>query len=87
MKKIYFNFKEKIFNTKFNKKIIRNYFTVFIYVFIIFSSMLPNKSNATSIHELNTIIPGINKVYNNNEKNSEEKKYTFKLLEIIQNIL
>lgn len=87
MKNVYLGLKEKLFNSKMNKKLIRNYFTISIYVFIIFSSMLPNKNNTSSLHELNTIIPGINKVYSDNDKHLDEKKYSFKLFEILQNIL
>lgn len=71
----------------FNKKVIRNHFTIFIYVFIIFSSMLPNKNNTVNLHELNTIIPGINKIYTEENTNDNNVQYSFKLLEIIQNIL
>jgi len=35
-----------------NKKILRKYFTISIYVFIIFSSMLPNRDNTSNINEL-----------------------------------
>lgn len=71
-------------------KKIKNCITVYLYVFIIFASMLPTKENITKISELKTILPGIEKIYNNDSsiKEDEEKKiYSFKLLEIIQNIL
>lgn len=73
------------YNNKFIKKIIRNYLTTFIYVFIIFSSMLPNQNNYTNLKELNTIIPGIDKTFSNDETVTIPK-YSLKILEILQNI-
>ncbi len=71
-----------------NKKILRKYFTISIYVFIIFSSMLPNRDNTSNINELNSIIPGINKLYNKDyDKESKNPRYSFKLFEILQNII
>ena len=68
-----------------NKKILRKYFTISIYVFIIFSSMLPNRDNTSNINELNSIIPGINKLYNKDyDKESKNPRYLF---EILQNII
>ncbi len=77
--------KEKFCKTLNNKFIKKNIF-VYIYVFIIFSSMLPNKDNINNISKLNTIIPGINRLSNDDEKNNNELKYSFKLFEIFQNI-
>ena len=77
--------KEKFCKTLNNKFIKKNIF-VYIYVFIIFSSMLPNKDNINNISKLNTIIPGINRLSNDDKKNNEEVKYSFKLFEIFQNI-
>lgn len=71
-----------------NKKVLKKYFTISIYVFIIFSSMLPNRNNTSNIHELNSIIPGINKTYNKNyDTESQNTTYSFKLFEILQNII
>lgn len=71
-----------------NSKYIKKYFTISIYVFIIFSSMLPNKNNTLNLKELNTIIPGINKTYNKEYYNeSKNTTYSFKLFEILQNII
>lgn len=77
--------KEKFCKALNNKFIKKNIF-VYIYVFIIFSSMLPNKDNINNISKLNTIIPGINRLSNDDKKNNEEVKYSFKLFEIFQNI-
>lgn len=77
--------KEKFCKALNNKFIKKNIF-VYIYVFIIFSSMLPNKDNINNISKLNTIIPGINRLSNDDEKNNNELKYSFKLFEIFQNI-
>ena len=77
--------KEKFCKTLNNKFIKKNIF-VYIYVFIIFSSMVPNKDNINNISKLNTIIPGINRLSNDDEKNNNELKYSFKLFEIFQNI-
>ena len=77
--------KEKFRETLNNKFIKKNIF-VYIYVFIIFSSMLPNKDNINNISKLNTIIPGINRLSNDDKKNNNELKYSFKLFEIFQNI-
>ncbi len=77
--------KEKFCKTLNNKFIKKNIF-VYIYVFIIFSSMLPNKDNINNISKLNTIIPGINRLSNDDKKNNNELKYSFKLFEIFQNI-
>ncbi|MBO5476783.1 MAG: hypothetical protein J6A15_03395 [Clostridia bacterium] len=69
-------------------KRIKNCFMVYLYVFIIFTSMLPNRENMTKVSELKTIFPGIDKIYDK-EKNEEESqiKYSFKLFEILQNII
>ena len=73
-------------------KKFKNCMTVYLYVFIIFTSMLPTKENIAKISELKTILPGIEKIYNTDESNNmnnNDKKiiYSFKLLEIIQNII
>ena len=68
-------------------KRIKNHFMVYLYVFIIFTSMLPTKENITKVSELKTIISGINKLYDKEQKNEEiEIEYSFKLFEIIKNI-
>ena len=68
-------------------KRMKNYFMVYLYVFIIFTSMLPNKENITKVSELKTIVPGIDKLYDKEHKNEEiEIEYSFKLFEIIKNI-
>ena len=77
--------KEKFCKTLNNKFIKKNIF-FFIFLFIIFSSMLPNKDNINNISKLNTIIPGINRLSNDDKKNNNELKYSFKLFEIFQNI-
>ena len=63
--------------------------TIYLYIFIIFTSMLPTKENIINISELRTIIPGIENIYDNNnlsKENNNEKKYSIKLLEILKNI-
>ena len=77
--------KEKFCKTLNNKFIKKNIF-VYIYVFIIFYSKIPNKDNINNISKLNTIIPGINRLSNDDKKNNNELKYSFKLFEIFQNI-
>lgn len=77
--------KEKFRETLNNKLIKKNIF-VYIYIFIIFSSMLPNKENINNLSNLNTIIPGINNLNHNDKSNNENIKYSFKLFEILQNI-
>lgn len=81
------NLINKKVHLKFYNNIIKKYFSIFIYVFIIFSTMLPNKNNTSNLHELNSIIPGINKLYTNNLEQNINKEYSFKLFEILQNIL
>lgn len=68
-------------------KRIKNYFTIYLYVFVIFTSMLPTKENMTKVSELKSVFPGIDKIYDK-EKNEEdfEIKYSFKLFEILENI-
>ncbi len=69
-------------------KNLKKHLTIYLYVFIIFTSMIPSKENITKISELKTIIPGIENLYKNNNNNKdEEKEYSFKLLEFIQNII
>ncbi len=68
-----------------NKSIINTFFTISLYLFVIVSSMMPNKYNMKELKQLNTIIPGFNTV--SYEDNNQEKKYSFKILEIINNFL
>ena len=56
------NNKKKIFIEKINFYLIKKHLIVYIYVFIIFSSMLPNKDNIQNLTNLNTIVPGINNI-------------------------
>lgn len=68
-------------------KRMKKYFTVYLYVFIIFTSMLPNKENTTKISELKTVFPNIDKIYNIDKNNENPKiEYSFKLFEILENI-
>ncbi len=64
---------------------LKKQFFILFYIFIIFNSMLPNNNNYQSLRYLNTIIPGIDKNYNNSNENTK-KEYSFKLFEIIQDI-
>ena len=68
-----------------NKNIINTFFTISLYLFVIVSSMMPNKYNMKELKQLNTIIPGFNTV--SCEDTKQEKKYSFKILEIINNFL
>ena len=68
-----------------NKNIINTFFTISLYLFVIVSSMMPNKYNMKELKQLNTIIPGFNTV--SCKDNNQEKKYSFKILEIINNFL
>lgn len=70
-------------------KNFKKYITIYLYAFIIFTSMLPTKENMINLKELKTIIPGIQTLYNEetNVKNIEQNnKYSFKILEIFKNI-
>lgn len=69
-------------------KNFKKYITIYLYVFIIFTSMLPTKENMINLKELKTIIPGIQTLYNEetNVKNKEQNnEYSFKILEILKN--
>lgn len=70
-------------------KNFKKYITIYLYVFIIFTSMLPTKENMVNLKELKTIIPGIQTLYNeknNTENNEQNNEYSFKILEILKNI-
>lgn len=79
----------KILKKNINKKIINNYFTILLYMFIIFSSMIPSKETSQNLHNLDAIIPGIHTLYSENseKENDEDKEYSIKIIEIIQNFL
>lgn len=69
-------------------KNFKKYITIYLYAFIIFTSMLPTKENMINLKELKTIIPGIQTLYNEetNVKNKEQNnEYSFKILEILKN--
>ena len=67
-------------------KRIKKYITIYLYVFIIFTSTLPNKQNIVKLSCFKNILPGIENLYKTQEENSE-KEYSFKFLELIQKIL
>lgn len=70
-------------------KNFKKYITIYLYVFIIFTSMLPTKENMINLKELKTIIPGIQTLYNdedNSKNNNQNNEYSFKILEIFKNI-
>lgn len=68
-------------------KRIRKYLTIYLYIFIIFTSTLPNKENITKISEFKTVFPGIDKIYSKDSKKEENQiEYSFKLFEILENI-
>ena len=46
--------------------------------------MYPSKKDYSNISNLNTIIPGINKIYNLNNKDTLNTKYSFKTFELIK---
>ena len=70
-------------------KNLKKYITIYLYVFIIFTSMLPTKENMINLKELKTIIPGIQTLYNDEDdskNNNQNNEYSFKILEIFKNI-
>ena len=67
-------------------KRIKKYITIYLYVFIIFTSTLPNKPNIVKLSCFKNILPGIENLYKTQEENLE-KEYSFKFLEFIQKIL
>lgn len=70
-------------------KNLKKYITIYLYVFIIFTSILPTKENMINLKELKTIIPGIQTLYNdedNSKNNNQNNEYSFKILEIFKNI-
>ena len=66
---------------KFKKSMI-----IYLYVFIIFTSTLPTKGNFTNLSSLKNILPGIEDIQTSKKENDTEKKYSFKFIEILQNI-
>ena len=70
-------------------KNFKKYITIYLYAFIIFTSILPTKENMINLKELKTIIPGIQTLYNdedNSKNNNQNNEYSFKILEIFKNI-
>lgn len=70
-------------------KNLKKYITIYLYVFIIFTSILPTKENMINLKELKTIIPGIQTLYNDEDdskNNNQNNEYSFKILEIFKNI-
>ncbi len=68
----------------FNKRRIKEKAICIIYCLVIFVSMYPSKKDYSNISNLNTIIPGINKIYNLNNKDTLNTKYSFKTFELIK---
>lgn len=67
-----------------NKRKIKEKTICMIYCLVIFVSMYPSKKDYSNISNLNTIIPGINKIYNLNNKDTLNTKYSFKTFELIK---
>ncbi len=67
-----------------NKRRIKEKTICMIYCLVIFVSMYPSKKDYSNISNLNTIIPGINKIYNLNNKDTLNTKYSFKTFELIK---
>lgn len=67
-----------------NKRRIKEKTICMIYCLVIFVSMYPSKKDYSNISNLNTIIPGINKIYNLNNKDTIKTKYSFKTFELIK---
>ena len=67
-----------------NKRKIKEKAICIIYCLVIFVSMYPSKKDYSNISNLNTIIPGINKIYNLNNKDTLNTKYSFKTFELIK---
>ena len=67
------------------KRIIKEKLLCFIYIFIIFVSMYPNKTNSKNVAKFQTILPEIQKIYNK-DKNNEKCNYTLKSIEISKKV-
>lgn len=67
-----------------NKRKIKEKTICILYCLVIFVSMYPSKKDYSNISNLNTIIPGINKIYNLNNKETLNTKYSFKTFELIK---
>lgn len=67
-----------------NKRKIKEKAICILYCLVIFVSMYPSKKDYSNISNLNTIIPGINKIYNLNNKDTLNTKYSFKTFELIK---
>ena len=67
-----------------NKRKIKEKTICILYCLVIFVSMYPSKKAYSNISNLNTIIPGINKIYNLNNKDTLNTKYSFKTFELIK---
>ena len=67
-----------------NKRKIKEKTICILYCLVIFVSMYPSKKDYSNISNLNTIIPGINKIYNLNNKDTIKTKYSFKTFELIK---
>lgn len=67
-----------------NKRKIKEKTICILYCLVIFVSMYPSKKDYSNISNLNTIIPGINKIYNLNNKDTLNTKYSFKTFELIK---
>ena len=67
-----------------NKRRIKEKTICILYCLVIFVSMYPSKKDYSNISNLNTIIPGINKIYNLNNKDTLNTKYSFKTFELIK---
>lgn len=73
-------------NTKNNTLLKSSFIYSCALVFVIISSMIPNKENSYLIEPLYTILPGVEKVYNSNEI-SVNKKYSIKIIERLKKLL
>lgn len=69
------------------KKITKEKVICIIYCLVIFISMYPNKTNSKNLVNLNSIIPGIEKVYTKDRDKKTDKKYSFKCIELIQEFM
>lgn len=76
---------QRIFLGDIMKKFKKN-MIIYLYVFIIFTSTLPSKGNFTNLSSLKNILPGIENLQISKKGNDTEKKYSFKFIEILQNI-
>lgn len=68
------------------KNIFKKILYTYLFVLVILNAMIPNRENVSRLSNLNTILPGIDKIYStkNNIENSKSNSYSFKTFEILK---